>query len=345
MKKNWVIFMAGVAALSCASPFAYAGSEKVLNIYNWAEYIGEDTIKNFEAETGYDIIVPSSDFGRLMIDGGKVQKLDRKKLTNWGNLNPAVMKQMAKLDPNNQYMVPWLGGSVSVGYNVDKVKLALGAMPIPANPFELVFNPKYTSKLKSCGISMLDSASDVFPSALIYINRPAFSNKATDYNDASVMLQSVRKDIKLFSYNGYISDLSAGNLCVALGYGSDFNNARQQAKIAGNGVKIEAPLPPNGMQFGFESMMIPVDAPHAENALLWINYILRPQVQAEITNRVMFTSPNLAARKYINPDVLANKIAFPPDDYLSSKAQFYALRDNATRRLMTRMFTKFKSGL
>ncbi|MFM9913947.1 MAG: extracellular solute-binding protein [Methylophilaceae bacterium] len=353
-----------------SSPVAMsADQEKVLNIYNWAEYIGENTVKKFEAETGikvrydnfdsnetllakmiagktgYDIIVPSSDFGRIMIDGNLVQKLDRKKLTNWGNLNPVVMRQMAKLDPANQYMVPWLGGSISVGYNVDKVKTALGTEPIPANPFDLVFNPKYTSKLKKCGISILDSASDVFPSGLIYMGHPAFSSKESDYKDVASMLQKVRPDIRMFSYNGYITDLSAGNICVALGYGSDFNNAARQAKEAGKGVRIEAPLPPNGMQFGFESMMIPVDAPHPENALLWINYILRPEVQAEITNRVMFTSPNLAARKFINPDVLANKIAFPPDDYLNTKAQFYEVRSNATRRTMTRAFTKIKSGL
>lgn len=348
---------------------ALAASEKVLNINNWAEYIDENTVKNFEAETGikvrydnfdsnevllakviagktgYDIIVPSSDFGRIMIDGGKVQKLDRKKLSNWGNLNPAVMQQMAKLDPGNQYMVPWLGGSVSVGYNVDKVKVALGTETIPANPFELVFNPKYTTKLKKCGIAMLDSASDVFPSALIYVGKPAFSNNPDDYKVASEMLQKVRKDIKLFTYNGHITDLAVGNICVALGYGSDFNNASSQAKAAKNGIHIEAPLPPNGMQFGFESMMIPVDAPHPENALIWMNYIMRPQVQAEITNYTMFTSPNLAARKFIDPDVLANKIAFPPDDYLTSKAQFYQVRSNATRRVMTRAFTKLKSGL
>ena len=330
-----------------ASTNAASAPEKVLNINNWAEYIGENTVKTFEKETGikvrydnfdsnevllakviagqtgYDIIIPSSDFGRIMIDGNKVQKLDRKKLSNWGNLNPVVIKQMEKLDPGNQYMVPWLGGSVSVGYNVDKVKAALGTEPIPANPFELVFNTKYTSKLNKCGIAMLDSASDVFPSALIYTGKPAFSNKAADYKVAADMLQKVRKDIKIFTYNGHITDLANGSICVALGYGSDFNNAAFQAKEAKNGIKIEAPLPPNGMQFGFESMMIPVDAPNRENALLWMNYILRPQVQAEITNYTMFTSPNLAARKYIDPDVLANKIAFPPDAYLSSKAQFY----------------------
>jgi putrescine transport system substrate-binding protein len=360
----FTIFVFGLASTN-----SFSSPEKVLNINNWAEYIGENTVKNFEKETGikvrydnfdsnevllakviagktgYDIIVPSSDFGRIMIDGGKVQKIDRKKLTNWGNLNPSVMKQMEKLDPDNQYMVPWLGGTVSVGYNVDKVKSALGTEQIPANPFELMFNPKYTSKLKKCGISILDSASDVFPSALIYVGKSAFSQNEADYKLASDMLQKVRKDIKIFTFNGHITDLANGNICVALGYGSDFNIAAFQAKEAKNGIKIVAPLPPNGMQFGFESMMIPVDAPHKENALLWINYILRPEVQAEITNYTMFTSPNLAARKLIDPDVLANKITFPPDEYLSSKAQFYQVRNNATRRVMTRSFAKLKSGL
>jgi len=348
---------------------AAADEAKVLNIYNWAEYIGDNTVKNFEKETGikvrydnydsndvlmtkmivgksgYDIIVPSSDFGRLLIDGGLVQKLDRNKLSNWGNLNPSVMQLISKLDPGNQYMVPWLGGSVGVGYNIDKVKAALGNEPIPANPFELVFNPKYTSKLKKCGISFLDSGSDVFPSALIHTGHAAFSNEAADYKDAMNMLQKVRPDIKQFSYNGYISDLAVGNVCVALGYGGDFNNAARQAKAAGKGAHIEAPLPPNGVQFGFESMMVPSDAPHPQNALLWINYILRPEVQAEITNKVLFTSPNLAARKFIHSDVLANQIAFPPDEYMKSKAHFYEVRSNTTRRLITRSFTKLKSGL
>lgn len=360
-------FLVVLAAALIVGP-ARAEEEKVLNLYNWAEYIGENTIRNFEKETGirvrydnfdsnevlfvkmiagrtgYDIVVPSSDFGRVMIDGGLVQKLDRSKLPNWPNLSPTVMQMMGKLDPDNQYMVPWLGSTVTVGYNLDKVKAALGSDPIPANPFELIFNPKYTAKLKSCGISLLDSASDVFPSALIYLGRPAYSNNPGDYNDAATMLSKVRADVGLFSYNGYIGDLASGQLCVALGYGGDFNNAMQRAKAAGNGVRIVAPLPPGGVQFGFESMMIPVDAPHPQNAHKWIDYILRPEVQAEITNKVMFTSPNAAARKFVRPDVLANVVAFPPDEYLATKAQFYEVRRQETRRAMTRAFTKFKTG-
>jgi putrescine transport system substrate-binding protein len=364
---RWIRLAATLLLAVAAS--AGAEEEKVLNVYNWAEYIGENTVRAFERETGirvrydnfdsnevlfvkmiagrsgYDIVVPSSDFGRLMVDGALVQKIDRSKLANWSNLNPAVMTLMARLDPGNQFMVPWLGGTVSVGYNVDQVQKALGAEPIPANPFELVFNPKYTSRLKACGISVLDSASDVFPSALMYIGKRAYSNAPADYNEAAAMLQKVRADIGLFSYNGYIDDLARGQICVALGYGGDFNNAAMRAKAAGRGVRIAAPLPPGGAQFGFESMMIPADAPHAENAHKWIDFILRPEVQAEITNKVMFTSPNLAARKFIRPEVLDNPIAFPPDEYLLTKAQMYEVRRSDTRRTMTRLFTNFKSGL
>ena len=361
--------MAALLLCGLALVPASAEEEKVLNVLNWSEYIGENTVRNIEKETGihvrydnfdsnevllvkmiagrtgYDIVVPSSDFGRIMIDGALVQKLDRAKLTNWSNLSPVVTQMMGKLDVGNQFMVPWMGGMVSVGYNVDKVKAALGAEPIPPNPFELVFNPKYTAKLKACGISLLDSASDLFPSALIYIGKPAYSNNPSDYNEAATMLQKVRSDIGLFSYNGYIADLASGQICVALGYGGDFHNAAQRALAARTGVQIAAPLPPGGMQFGFESMVIPIDAPHPENAHLWIDFILRPDVQAAITNKVMFTSPNLAARKLIRPEVLDNPLAYPPDDYLATKAQFYEVRRSDTRRTMTRLFTKFKSGL
>ena len=369
MTTRRLALFAALAAGSFAALAAPAAEEKVRNVANWAEYIGEDTVRRFEQETGiqvrydlfdsnevllarmiagrtgYDIVVPSSDFAHLMLDGGVIQKIDRARLNHWGNLSPAVMQLMARLDPGNQFMVPWLGSTVSVGFNVDKVKAALGDEPIPANPFELVFNPKYTSKLKSCGISMLDSASDLFPSALMYVGRKGYSNDASDYNAAATMLAQVRKDVGLFSYNGYIDDLASGRICVALGYGGDFNNAARRAKDANSGVHIVAPLPPGGVQFGFESMVIPADAPHPQNALLWMDYILRPEVQAEITNKVMFTSPNLAARAFVRPDVLANVIAFPPDDYLAHRVQFYEVRNRDTRRTMTRLYTKFKSGV
>jgi putrescine transport system substrate-binding protein len=347
----------------------HAEEEKVLNVYNWSEYIAEDTVKKFEAETGiqvrydnfdsneillakmiagrsgYDIVVPSSDFGRIMIDGGLMQKLDKPTLTNWGNLDPNILHMMSRLDPGNAYMAPWLGSSITVGYNLDKVKAALGETPIPANPFDLVFNPAYAAKLSHCGISMLDSASDIFPSALIYLGTNPYSRDAGDYSAAAAMLQKVRPFIGLFSSLGYNTDLANGNLCVAIGYSGDFNKARARAAESKNPVTIVTPLPPAGIQAGFESMMIPADAPHPQNAAKWINYILRPEVQAAITNKVMYTSPNLAARKFIRKEVLENPITFPPEDYMKSKMYFYEPRSSDTRRVMTRLFTRIKTGM
>jgi putrescine transport system substrate-binding protein len=300
--------------------------------------------KMIAGRTGYDIIIPSSDFGKIMIDGELVSSVSKEQLSNWGNLDPDVMSKLSQLDPGNNYMVPWLGGMVVVGYNIDKVKAALGTTPIPADPFELIFNPVYSSKLKKCGISILDAASDVFPSALLYIKKSPFSTVKSDYQEAAAMLLKVRENISLFSSLGYMSDLASGALCVSLGYGGDFENASRRAKEAKNGVHIESPLPPNGAEFGFESMMIPKDAPHPENALKWINFILRPEVQAEITNKMMFMSPNLAARKFIDKDALANPIAFPSSEYLKTKAHFYELRKSEIRRIMNRLFTNFKTG-
>ena len=352
-----------------APQYASADEEKILNVFNWSEYIGDNTVKRFQDETGikvrydtfdsnetllakmvagrtgYDIVVPSSDFGRVMIEGGLVSTLAKEKLSNWNNLDSDVMNMLSQLDPGNNVMVPWLGGMIAVGYNVDKVKSALGATPIPADPFELVFNPVYASKLKKCGISMLDAASDVFPSALLYLKKSPYSTTKSDYQEAASMLLKVRENISLFSSLGYMTDLASGALCVSLGYSGDFYNASRRAKEAKNGVRIEAPLPPNGAQFGFESMLIPKDAPHPENALKWINFILLPDVQAEITNKVMFMSPNLAARKFINKEALANPIAFPPSEYLKTKAHFYEPRKNDIRRIMNRLFTNFKTGL
>jgi putrescine transport system substrate-binding protein len=173
--------------------------EKVLNIYNWSDYLAEDTIPNFEKETGikvrydvfdsneilhakmiakntgYDIVVPSSNWGKMQMEGGLLQKLDKSKIPNWKNLDPAILEQMAKLDPGNEYLVDWLWSYTTVGINVDKVKAALGDMPMPENTWDLVFDPKYTNKLKSCGIAILDAPSEVYPIALRYVGKPEYS--------------------------------------------------------------------------------------------------------------------------------------------------------------------------
>ena len=357
------------AAPAAAADAAPAGNEeKVLNIYNWSDYLAEDTIPNFEKETGikvrydifdsneilhakmvakktgYDIVVPSSNWGKMQIDGGLLQKLDKSKLPNWKNLDPTVLAQMAKLDPGNEYLVDWLWSYTTVGINVDKVKAALGSMPMPENTWDLVFNPKYTSKLKSCGISMLDAPSEVFPIALRYIGKPEFSANAADYQLAYDMLKKVRPDIKRFNSGGQIEDLASGNICVALGWAGDFNLARKRSIENKTEQNIEALITKMGGYMFMDTMAIPADAKHVDNAHKFINYILRPEVHAGLTNAVTYANPNKAATEFVDPEVKNNKTIFLSDADVANLIPPGNV-DNNTRRIQTRLFTRFKTGL
>jgi putrescine transport system substrate-binding protein len=355
--------VAGTArAADTAAPEA-----KVLNIYNWSDYIAEDTIKNFEKETGikvnydnydsneilhtklvagktgYDIVVPGAHFAKQQIEANLFRNLDRSLLTNWGNLDPAILEQMAKVDPGNQYLVDWLWGYVTVGINVNKVKKALGDMPMPQNPWSLLFDPKYAAKLKSCGVNFLDSASEVLPVAMLHVGKPAFSRTAADYPAAGEMLKKVRPYVTRFSSSGYIDELASGALCAVMGYSGDINIARSRALQAKNGHVIEALVPPSGSTLFFDTMAIPADAKHPKNAHLFINYILRPEVHASLTNKVFYANPNKASLKFVAKDVAENKSIFLSAKDLAGMTAPDSLPQDI-RRVQTRTFTSFKAN-
>ena len=363
-----LVSLAGLALLVAVGPAA-AADAKVLNIYNWSDYIAEDTIKNFEKETGikvnydnydsnevllakmvagntgYDIVVPSSHFAKLMIEGGLLQKLDRSKLTNWGKLDPTLLKQLANVDPGNRYLVDWLWGYVTVGINIAKVKAALGSMPMPDNAWSLIFDPKYASKLKSCGVNFLDSASEVLPVAMLYVGKPPYSGNAADYDAAAKMLQSVRPYVTRFSSSGYINDLAGGSLCAVMGYSGDINIARARALDADpkQPATIEALVPKGGATLFFDTMAIPKDAKNVANAHLFINYILRPDVAAALTNKVFYANPNAASLEFVKKDVAENKTIFLSAEEKARMTPPDAV-PQAIRRVQTRIFTNFKAG-
>jgi putrescine transport system substrate-binding protein len=358
-------------ALGLATFGSVAGAqeeEKILNIYNWSDYIAEDTLKNFEKETGikvrydtfdnneilhaklvagktgYDIVVPSSNWARLQIEGGLLRKLDKGMIANYKNLDESTQKQIASLDPGNQYLVNWLWGFTTVGINVEKVKAALGNEPMPANIWELVFNPKYISKMKGCGVSFLDSASEVLPAALHYLGKDPFSKNPADYQAASEVLKSVRQYITLFSSSGYINDMASGSICLSLGWSGDINIAKQRAIDGKTGQNLQALIPSNGGLLFFDMMAIPADAAHPKNAHKFIDYILRPEVHASITNKVFYANPNAASRKFVKPDIANNPTVFPPAADMAKMIPPKAI-NNDIRRLMTRVYTGFKTGL
>ncbi|MCW5664141.1 MAG: polyamine ABC transporter substrate-binding protein [Piscinibacter sp.] len=357
-----------VAALWAGPPAAAQEEEKVLNIYNWSDYIAEDTIRNFEKETGikvrydnfdnneivhaklvagktgYDVVVPSSYWAKIQADGGLLQKIDKSKIPNYKNLDPALQEQLAKLDPGNQYQVNWLWGFTTVGINVDKVKAALGSTPMPDNVWDLVFKPEYISKMKGCGVSFLDSATEVIPAALHYLGKPAYSKNQADYAAVAPLLKSVRPYVTLFSSSGYINDMANGSICLALGWSGDINIARQRAIDGKTGQNIQALIPKTGGILFFDVMVIPVDAPHPGNAHKWIDYILRPEVHASLTNKVFYANPNKESKKFVKPEVASNPTVFIPDDDMK-KMQAPDALSNDIRRTMTRLFTSFKTGL
>jgi putrescine transport system substrate-binding protein len=350
-----------------ASP-ASAQEEKVLNIYNWSDYIAEDTLANFEKETGikvrydtydnneilhaklvagktgYDIVVPSSTFARLQIDGGLLTKLDKAQLPNLKNLDPDIQAQIATIDPGNQYLVNWLWGYTTIGINTAKVKAALGGEPIPDNVWELFFNPKYISKLKSCGVSTLDSATEVLPAALHFLGKDPFSKNAGDYQEATALLKSVRPYITLFSSSGYINDMASGSICMALGWNGDINIARSRALEGKTGQDLVAFVPKTGAILFFDMMAIPADAAHPKNAMAFINYIMRPEVHAALTNKVKYANPNKEAKKFVKPEILSNPSAYPTSAEMATMIAPKALT-NDIRRLATRAYTSFKTGL
>ncbi|MBK9348134.1 MAG: polyamine ABC transporter substrate-binding protein [Burkholderiales bacterium] len=363
--------MALAASALMGATGAQAAEQKVLNIYNWSDYIAEDTIKNFEKETGikvrydnfdsnemlhaklvagktgYDIVVPGAHFAKTQIEGGLLQKLDKSKLTNWGNLDKGILEQMAKLDPNNEHLVDWMWGYVTVGINVDKVKKALGDTPLPENVWSLLFDTQYVSKLKSCGVSVLDSASEVVPIAMMYAGKPPFSKDEADYKAAGAALKAIRPYVTRFSSSGYIEEMASGATCLVMGFSGDINIARARAaetKVKNKApVVIEALVPKSGATMYFDSMAIPKDAKNVENAHLFINYILRPEVHASLTNKVFYANPNAASLKFVKKDVAENKTIFLEPAVAKVMVPAESL-PQALRKVQTRTFTNFKAG-
>lgn len=367
-KLSNVVVMLMVSTTVLYTVPALAQEEKILNIYNWADYIADDTVKNFEKETGikvrsdyfdgnevlhtkliagrsgYDIVVPSAIWAGLQIQGGALKALDKSKLPNLSNMSPSVQAKLASIDPGNDHLVSWLWGYTTVGINVDKVKATLGDLPMPENAWDLVFEPKYISRLKSCGVSFVDTAADIFPAALLYLGKKPYSKSVADYQEAGALLKKIRPYISLFSSIGYINDMANGSICLALGWSGDINIARQRAVDAKSGIHIEALIPKTGAMLFFDTLAIPADAAHPDNAHLFMNYIMRPEVHASQTNKVFYANSNTASIKYIKKEIAENKSVF------LSAADLEHMRapeivNNDIRRTMSRVYTSFKTGL
>ena len=357
---------APVASTPSATPGVVTDDEKVLNIYNWSDYIAEDTIANFEKETGvkvtydvfdsnelleakmvsgntgYDLVVPSLQYLSRQVQAGVFQPLDKSKLTNYGNLDPEIMARIAKLDPDNAHALNWLWGTTGIGYNVAKVKAALGENA-PVDSWDLVFKPENISKLKACGVAVLDTPGELIPIALNYLGEDPNSTDEAVIRKAEALLTSVRPYITEFNSSEYINELANGDICMAVGWSGDVFQAASRADEAKNGIEVKYNIPKEGAPMWFDMIAIPKDAKHPLNAHLFLNYILRPDVMAGISNYVAYANANKASTPMVDKAVLENPGVYPTPETMT-KLFTFAVVPPDTDRLYTRIWTKLKTG-
>ena len=360
--KHVLALAVGVSVL--ATP-ALAAEEPVLNVYNWSDYIAEDTLANFEAQTGikvnydvfdgnevleaklltgntgYDVVVPTAYFLERQIQAGLFMKLDKSKLPNLANMDEKIMATVETADPGNEYAIDYMWGTTGIGYNVDKVAERLPDAPVDS--WDLIFKPENAEKLADCGISVLDAPTEMVPAALNYLGIDVLSEELDDLAKAEELLMSIRPYIRYFHSSQYISDLANGDICVSVGWSGDVLQARDRAAEADAGVTVEYSIPKEGALMWFDMMAIPVDAPHPDNAHVFLNYIMDAQVIADVSNYVFYANGNAASTPLIDPEVTGDPAIYPTKE---AKENLYAIRAHTPTydRQLTRAWTRIRTG-
>ncbi|MCH8552794.1 MAG: polyamine ABC transporter substrate-binding protein [Natronospirillum sp.] len=349
-------------ALATASGMALAQGQ--VNIYNWSDYVAEDTISNFEerygitvsydvydsnevleavvlaGSSGYDVVVPTGSNMARQIEAGAYQRLDRSQIPNWDNLDPALLATLETYDPGNLYSVPYQWGTTGVGYNVQMVEEILGD-DAPIGSWDLVFDPEIVSQLAECGVAFLDSGDEMLPLAMHYLGLDPNSHDTADINAARDLLVEVAPHLTYLHSSRYISDLANGEICVAIGWSGDVYMARWRAEEAGRDYDIRYYIPVEGTIAWSDMMVIPADAPNPENAHKFINYILDPQVSADLSNYVWYGNPNLAAREFLDEDLLNDPGVFPDE---SAELFTMQVRPPAVERVVTRAWNAVRTA-
>jgi len=358
---NKLVLTTAIAAL-----IAGAASAEELRIYNWSDYIAEDTIAKFEEATGikvtydvydsnevleakmlagasgYDLVVPTSDFLQRQLEAGIYQPLDKSMLPNLANMDAGLMANAATYDAGNAHSVIYMWGTTGIGYNVGAVAERLGE-DYTADSWSMVFDPANAEKLADCGISMLDAPTEIIPAALNYLGLDPNSEDKSDIDQATAVLEAVRPHIRYFHSSQYINDLANGDTCVAVGWSGDVFQARDRADEADNGVEVAYVIPKEGALQWFDMLAIPVDAPNPEAAHKFINFVMDAQITADITNYVWYASANAAALPLINEEITSDPGIFPTE---AAKANLYGADVKTPRgdRTITRAWTKVTTG-
>ncbi len=351
-----------VAAAAAAVATSAGAQERVVNVYNWSDYIDESVLEDFTKETGikvvydvydnndivetkllagnsgYDIVVPTNSNMAREIKAGTLQKLDKSKLPNLVHMWPLIMERLATYDPGNEYAVDYMWGTTGLGYNEEKV--AERIPDAPTDSWALLFDPQYASKLADCGIHVLDAPEDVLQSALAYLGLNPDSKDQADIEKAGELLQKVRPYIQKFHSSEYINALANGDICLALGYSGDVFQASDRAA---EGVTVGYSIPKEGALMWFDSMVIPKDAPHPEEAHAFIDYMMRPDVAAKNSNYVYYANGNIDSQDQLAEDVIGDPAIYP-DQVTIDRLFTSTTYDPKIQRIITRLWTNLKAG-
>ena len=355
--------LAATAAMVVQASAATANS---INVFNWSDYIAPDTIEKFTAATGisvnydvfdsnetlearmlagssgFDVVVPTSDYMQRQIMAGVYQPLERDLLPNLKNMDADLMALAAAFDADNAHSVIYLWGTTGIGYNTQAVADRLGEDYV-VDSWSIIFDPEKAALFQDCGIAWLDTEKELIPPAMRYLGLDPTSTSEEDFNAAAEMLMQVRPTVRYFHSSQYISDLANGEICLAVGWSGDVLQAAERASETGQSFEVGYAIPDEGAHLWFDMLTIPADAPNPEGAHAFINFVMDAQIAADITNYVMFPNANAASTPLIDEAVLNDPTVYPSD---AARAGFWTLQpyDNRTERVSTRLWTRLRTG-
>ena len=347
-----------------------AANERVVNFYNWSDYIAPTVLDDFTRETGikvrydtfdsndtleakllagksgYDVVVPTAYFLARQIQAGIFLKLDKAKLPNLVNTWPEISDRLSRYDPGNQYAVDYMWGTTGIGYNVKNARQIVGAA-VPAaallDSWDDVFDPARIAKFKDCGVHLLDSSDDVMSAALYYLKLDPNSSDPADLQKAADLLSKIRPYVRKFHSSEYLNALASGEICLVVGFSGDVKQAQKRAAEAKGAIAIGYSIPKEGAQLWFDVLAIPKDAPDPDEAHALINYLLKPDVAAKNTNLISYANGNLASQKFIEKSILDDPTIYP-DAAVMAKLYTISAHDQKTQRLINRLWTRIKTG-
>ena len=369
MLSKAVALLAGALALTTMSVRVQA-QQRTVNFYNWSNYIAPGVLEDFTKETGikvvydtfdanetletrllagksgYDLVAPGAYFLERQIKAKVFTRLDKSKIPNLVNAWPLITEKLAAYDPGNQHGVNYMWGTTGIGYNVKKAQEALGAdarLDEAMSTLDVVFKPELLSKFKDCGVHMLDSADDILPAALVYLKLDPNSAKQADLEKAAELVSKIRPFVRKFHSSEYLGALASGEICFVFGWSGDIKQAQSRALEAKNGIEIAYALPREGAQMFFDNLAIPADARNVDEAYALIDYLYRPEVAAKNSDYLSYANGNLASQKLISPKVIGDKTIYP-DEATMQRLFVITARDQATQRIVNRIWTRAKTG-